>query len=1158
VAAVSDPRGTILRILRALVTALKPLETLLADANSARSLLVDLGLRAPIVPPSLLQLRALAQQLSDLLTVVEGLLAGSDETSPEVLQKVGDLGAAVASFFHALEGLPAQLQADLAGYRDLLVEVDVTELVKRLAARFLIDYLRGASATLYNALLGVGLIEVEDVGAGVTYGSAHTHYAIRGDRLSLWFPDASAALADVYGWGTPEVDHRTLLLRLHYLLLSLGYPGMLARLGGDPDPASEDPPPRDVELHLPIYSEVAVDAAAGLDAVLRPTVPPDVADAGLLLTIGATGNVATSIELRPGLALTLGGDFKATGGIGIELRPPLLVLPVAGSAGAGATAHVDAGLSVRPEDGSRIALIEEPGLFKLDIAGLTSKVSVNLQIGTNPVLMVETRLLEGLLAIGAGDADGFLQKILPPDGIQAPFELGVGWRSDTGAYLLGSGGFDVQLPVSIDLLGVLHVNAVTVSLMFSASGVEGTVTCSARASLGPLGAEVDRVGAALLLHSAQHGGNLGPLDASIRFQPPKGIGLSLDAGAIQGGGYLYIDTDRGEYAGALELVVADWLGLHAIGLITTKLPDGTKGFSLLIIITADFGVGIELGFGFTLLAVGGLVGLNRTMLFQPLMDDVRTGAINSIMFPRDVVANAQRIISDLRAIFPLKDGTFLIGPMAKLGWGTPTLVSLSLGVIIEIPPGDIAILGVLNLALPTEDDAILVLQVDFAGALEFDKKRLYFFASLYDSHILFITIQGEMGFLFTYGDNANLILTVGGFYPRFNPPPLPFPTPTRVQLDIINESYARIRCDGYFAVTTNTAQFGSHAEYFFGFSSLSASGHSSFDALVQFSPFRFGVNIVTAFSVKVFGVGVYGLDIDLTLEGPTPWHARGKASISFLFFSIGIGIDFTWGDKRDTSLPPISVMPLLTSEFGKQANWRAFLPVGSNLLVSLRKLDASEAEFVLHPVGTLQVSQRAVPLDLTLDKVGNQKPSDASRFKLEVSSAGLVKTRDLQEEFAPGQFKNYDDAGKLSQPAYAPQDSGIELSVAGTAYASGTAITRNVRYDLTVIDTQFQRYLKRFFILTGSLFAHFLGGASVARSPLSAARMMQMQPFAQRVVVSAETYAVARQADNTAFSPDSTAFVSKASAHDYLQRAVSANPNLAGQLHVLPGFEVAM
>ncbi len=41
------------------------------------------------------------------------------------------------------------------------------------------------------------------------------------------------------------------------------------------------------------------------------------------------------------------------------------------------------------------------------------------------------------------------------------------------------------------------------------------------------------------------------------------------------------------------------------------------------------------------------------------------------MFPRDVVANAPRILSDLRAFFPPEQGIFLVGPMAKIGWGTP-------------------------------------------------------------------------------------------------------------------------------------------------------------------------------------------------------------------------------------------------------------------------------------------------------------------------------------------------------------------------------------------------------------------------------------------------------------------------------------------------------
>jgi hypothetical protein len=225
--------------------------------------------------------------------------------------------------------------------------------------------------------------------------------------------------------------------------------------------------------------------------------------------------------------------------------------------------------------------------------------------------------------------------------------------------------------------------------------------------------------------------------------------------------------------------------------------------------------------------------------------------------------------------------------------------------------------------------------------------------------------------------------------------------------------------------------------------------------------------------------------------------------------------------------------------------------------VSLRQLDLAEAAFVLHPVGTLRVSQRLLPLDVTLDKLGNQKPTDANFFTLTVVSGGLAKTRDLQEPFAPAQFKSIDDAGKLSQPAYAPQDSGIELAVAGITYASGTAITRIVRYDVTIIDTKLRRSFAKFFIFAGALFNHLLRGASVARCELSAFRKAQTNPFAESVTVMPETFAVALRANNTLFRSEAASFTSQAAANDYVARAVADDPTLDGTLHVLPQFEIA-
>jgi hypothetical protein len=197
-----------------------------------------------------------------------------------------------------------------------------------------------------------------------------------------------------------------------------------------------------------------------------------------------------------------------------------------------------------------------------------------------------------------------------------------------------------------------------------------------------------------------------------------------------------------------------------------------------------------------------------------------------------------------------------------------------------------------------------------------------------------------------------------------------------------------------------------------------------------------------------------------------------------------------------------------------------------------------------------------LPLDLKLDKAGNQAPSDANRFSLSVASPSLVALRTLQEQFAAAQFENLSDAQKLSQAAYSPLDSGVELA-AKALFASGTAISDNVRYDLTIIDTSFRRLSKRFFVLVGSLFTHFLNGSSVARSPMSAFRQARTQPWPDKVAVKSEGFAVALVADNTVYHPDAASFTSQTAANDYLARAITQNPNLAGNVHVIPHFEVA-
>jgi len=780
------------------------------------------------------------------------------------------------------------------------------------------------------------------------------------------------------------------------------------------------------------------------------------------------------------------------------------------------------------------------------------------------------------LVIAPGDADGFLASILPAEGLRTSFELGVSWSSTKGLHFTGSAGLEVSLP-GFSVGGVLSVPSVDVVLRALADRLIARASAALSVHLGPVHATVAGVGFGAELTFPGQGGNLGVADLELAVLPPTGVGLTIGASGVSGGGFLAFDAERGEYSGAVELELADFLAVKGIGLITTRQPDGSPGFSLLVVLTAEFPGGIQLGAGFTLLAVGGLIGLNRGMNLQALVEGVRSGAIESVAFPKDVVANAPRILSDLGRFFPVEPGTFLVGPMVKIGWGTPTLISVSLGVIVEIP-GDIAVLGVVRAALPTVDKPLLLLQAQFIGALELSKSRAWFFAKLFQSRIMGMTVEGGMGVLAAWGGARDLIITVGGFHPSFRPPPLPFPVPDRLAVPLLNRSGQLVRLTGYFAITPNTVQFGGDVEVRLGFSAFRVEGHLGVDGLIQRSPFRFTAHTGGDVSLKVFGIGVFTLGLDFTIEGPAPWRAHGRGSIGFLFFSVSADFDITWGEVLDFFLPPIAVLDLLAGELNKLEGWETRLPSGGRqALVSLRALPGTD-DLVLHPLGSLVITQRALPLNVRVDRVGGQRAGDGKRFSVEpVAGSGLRRVAITGDRFAMAQYQNMSDAAKLSRPSYETQDAGLELTAADGALATARVVRRAARYELHVIGDDAPvaasalaagTPVKRFHSVAAPVFEELRKGASTSRSPLSARQARQKQPFAAQdtVRIDDERFVVAYVKSNRqAFARSkpgrprvAATFRSRATAADALAGFVTDDPALAGRLHVIPAAEAAV
>jgi hypothetical protein len=1073
---------------------------------------------------------------TNLQTVISDPPADLPTLFVKMTESVVPMFTAVQALSNVLPtGLPAEIQ-----------ELPL-DLLQALTSR----YVFAKSPALFYSLELLGVInrldEIEQLHNGNVFRVKNAIPAVQFDQLEKLFKDPSQAVYEKYWPGGLDDDGQGAIdLAIGFLRLLTAFGFFSGNSGG----ISGELDDRDLELwmsddKITLRKELLLDDYSSAQTGIELAV----------LDANAGG---------PGVAITPKGTWQISQNVGS------LMVVLEGSIGSAPLKITDAGLApLDPAAGTVAGKLtlqkSKDGNTKLFLFGDESATHISLQdfifsikglAGHNDYEFGFGIALEDLvIQIAAEEGDGFLQTILPDDGIRSEIDLEVEWTNKGGVVFRG-GSLEIMLPIHITL-GPIEIQSTIIALKPDTADFQLDAGATVKANLGPLVGIVEDIGLRAIFSFPSGGGNLGLLDFDLVFKPPNGIGLVINAEVVKGGGYLKFDFEKEEYSGAFELDIAGLFSVKAVGIIATKMPDGSKGFTLLVIITAEFGTGIQLGLGFTLLGVGGLLGLNRIARLDVLCQGIRTGSINRIMFPTHVVANAPTIIRDLQTYFPPEKDEFIIGPMVKLGWGTPTLVSLSMGVIIQFPSVDIAIVGVLKVALPDEDFALMVMHVAFMGAMEPSKERAWFYANLFESRVLFQTFSGGMGVLVEWGANASFVISVGGFHPQFSPPPLPFPVPARVSIDIVNYGIALIRVMGYFAVTSNSVQFGARAELRFGVDDFGISGHVSFDALFQFSPFYFIIQISGSLSVKVFGVGLFSVSMSFSLEGPTPWRVRGRGSISILFFSIGIDFDITFGERRVTTLPPIDVMPLLKSELEKDENWTAEIPSGSNLQVSLRTLTGSADKLVLHPVGQLRISQRAVPLDLTISKVGNQKPRDAKRFTIDVGNEDLSKIADTTDSFAIAQFQDFPDMLKVSLPAFQPENSGLVLSVKGEQLGSSRFIKRNVRYELVTIDIGFKRGAKKVFRFSATLFQHFIQGCVATKSTLSLHHKQQMQPFVERIEVKALTYVVARNEDNRPFTNlETSSFSSEATARQYMQQQIALDPNLAKELHVIPLYEV--
>jgi hypothetical protein len=994
---------------------------------------------------------ALAEAAENLGLLVD---AGSENTA-EIIIRGGFVVDAIINVTTGFDNLKTAFLAEKAnlGVDASLVEELAGELPLRLFSVGLIEFAETKVPGLALLFSSFGIFERVDV-PGVLDDPTRPSFTFR--RLNLGgivdaISDPVGLLTSLYGFGgasfgnpaaLPAVNGVKMLLRLAEALKAGGFPAVALF---------------DIDPNFPSLTS----------DILRVGINPAILGLRLEFTFPVPSplNITVPLTDRWSATGTVSGDGLS--GVAIDITPPdrLSVTP---GGGASFNARLSIGVAGTPPSGEKFVLIGVAGGSRLEVDSIGLSLGFDLVFDTGAgsakaTPFVSTDLTGGRVILDLSAGDGFLKSLLGGP-IQAPFDLGVSFSLERGIRFEG-GAFELNLPLHLEFAGV-KINGLKLGLpLGQGSGLPIHFSTSLAATFGPFSMVLDQIG--LETEFDFEGSDLGIGGFNFGFKRPTGIGVSINGGAISGGGFLSHDPVTGRYAGAIELRVF-MVAVKAFGILDTRFPDGTEGMSFVVVISAEF-TPIQLGFGFTLVGVGGILGINRSIAAEALSNAVRTGALAHLLFPQNVVQNAPAIINDLATVFPATRDRQLFGPMAKFGWGTPTLITADIGIVIEFPGPRLALLGVVRMVLPSAKLPLMAINCAIAGFLDFPAGKMSIDASLFDSRVAGYVVSGDMAYRLETGNSTSFLLSVGGFNPGFDAPAR-FPDLRRASVDLGVSGNPRLTASGYFALTSNTAQFGGRIDLNFREGGFRVDGHFGFDTLFVFSPFRFTANISAGIHVSYEGVG-FGVTLHGELKGPTPWQFNGRVCVDLLLDEVCLGMSFTFGRSEPAALPEmdpwfgntdINADPRV-QVIGLQAaitdarNWQGEEPENGFRVVSLSQA-ATASRTPIDPVGPATLRQKVCPLDQELEKFGEYRPVGHTRF--DISSVGLAGQNvgdfeRVDEAFAPAHFTELSKSQKLSSRSYDDLVAGVKI--APNRAAAGPVGGHTVAFETVFITADGQR-----------------------------------------------------------------------------------------------------
>ena len=645
----------------------------------------------------------------------------------------------------------------------------------------------------------------------------------------------------------------------------------------------------------------------------------------------------------------------------------------------------------------------------------------------------------------------FFKQVLKDD-IAAKFTVSVLYDYLRGFKLGGGYNFHCDIDCSNLKLGSLNLQSIGVDLG-SLKNDWGTLNLGLGSTfsvqLDAISFSFENIGLGMNLNVVKPDFSLGDWDFGFNFKFPDGIGISIDTAAVKGAGLISYTDSTGELMGVLELDVVDKFGVSALLFADLGTVEG-HSFSLMAMISARFSPGIPLGMGFSLTAIGGALGLQRMLDRGAITTAVRQGTLDSVFFVEDVGKHLAEMKKSCEEIFPAKEGQFFLGLLAQISY--EPVVRCNFGLFLQLPkPLEIIIVGALKVGIKDLD--IIRINVYFAGGINFEE-GIWFDASLVDSEIVGIKLEGDMAFrLFWGGNTKGFLLSVGGFHPNYQPEEGMMVTDMKRLAMKLDYSLLKVSMETYLAVTSNSFQIGAYLDICVGWNKFGIRGYAGFDALFQFNPFMFMFSIEAGVSVVCGSWKLMSIDLGLSLSGPSPWNAKGDASFWFLLIPIEVGFNITWGDSKP-QLPEkqIEVLPLLKNELQNPSNWMQGNGARKDREVYLFNSETEEFLTVL-PIGELSFNQSVIPLEeKKLDMCNHAVPTDYDRILVKYVTTEDKRINIADEnlevnEFAPALYYLMSHKEKLKSPSYISYKSGFKVE---GGYTSGKCQTISLEAKVTI------------------------------------------------------------------------------------------------------------